>query len=137
MALGVVQHLEQHPELDAVGVRLDLTWRRGQFMNSPGIFLGLSVRGEVDELYVRIGDGGLLDILVHGGPPLLVSALDFEGHLGSPVVLPVDLLFLKNPRLVPLCIDLDLEVMGGRSRAGAGDYLYGFARCQLPIHACS
>src|SRR3989441_696304 len=86
-----------------------------------------SLRGEVGQLDVGIGDDGLLDVLVHRGPPLLVTALDFHGHLGPPVGLPGDLLLFQNPRLVLLGIDLDLEVMGGRPRTGAGDDLDGLA----------
>src|SRR2546427_1375131 len=135
MALGVLEHLEQHPELDSVGMRLDLAWRRRELVVRPGILLRVSLRREVRQLDVRIGNNGLLDVLVDRGPPLLVTALDFHGHLGSTLGLPRDLLLLQNLRLVLLGIDLDLEVMGGRSRTGAGDDLDGLAGRELSIHA--
>ena len=113
MALGVLKHLEHHPELDAVGVWFDFTWRGRQFLNGARIFLGLSLRGMIDEFYVGIGDGGLLYILVHRGTPLLVTTFEFQGHLGSSVVIPLNLLFLEDPRLVFLCIDLNLKIVGG------------------------
>jgi hypothetical protein len=118
-------------------VRLDFTrlWR--QLLDRPGIFFGFSLRGVVDELDVRIGNGNLLEILVHRGPPLLVAAFDFEGHLGSAMVLPIDLFSLENPRLVLLGIDLDFEVVSRRPRARARDNLHRFADCQLRIHAGS
>src|SRR3989475_11805603 len=135
MALGVLEHLEQHPELDSVGMRLDFAWRRRELVVRPGILVRFSVRREVRQLDVRIGNNGLLDVLVDRGPPLLVTALDFHGHLGSTLGLPGDLLLLQNLRLVLLGIDLDLEVMGGRSRTGAGDDLDGLAGRELSIHA--
>src|SRR2546428_2708939 len=82
MALGVREHLEQHPELDSVGMRLDLAWRRRELVVRPGILLRLSLRREVRQLDVRIGNDGLLDVLVDRGPPLLVTALDFHGSRG-------------------------------------------------------
>src|SRR5262245_65190268 len=51
------------------------------------------------------------------------------------MVFPIDLFSLEYPRLVFLGIDLDLEVVSGRPRAGARDNLHRFASCQLRIHA--
>src|SRR2546428_9801624 len=82
MALGVLEHLEQHPELDAIGVRLDLAWRWRELVVGPPMLLGFSFRGAVRQLDVRIGDDRLLDVLVHRGAPLLVTTLDLHGHLG-------------------------------------------------------
>ena len=93
-------------------MRLDLARLRRQLVDRPGIFFGLALRRVVDELDVRVGDGGLLEVLVDRGAALLIAALDFEGHLGAAVVLPVDLLVLENPRLVLLGVDLDFEVVG-------------------------
>src|SRR5262245_62507130 len=53
------------------------------------------------------------------------------------MVLPIDLLFFKNPRLVFFGIDLDFEVVSGRPRAGARGDLNRLAGCQLGIHAGS
>src|SRR6266436_1845058 len=135
MALGVVQHSEQYAKLDAIGMRLDFTRLRGQLLNGSGIFFGLSLWCMVDELDVRISDGGLLEILVHRGAPFLVAAFNFERHLGAAMVFPFDFFFLKNPRLVFLGIDLDFEVVSGSPRAGARGDLYRFTGRQLRIHA--
>src|SRR2546426_337807 len=135
MALGVLEHLEQHPELDAIGVRLDLTWRWRELVVGPPMLLGFSFRGAVRQLDVRIGNDRLLDVLVHRGAPLLVTALDLHGHLGSAGELPGDLLLLQNPRLVLLGVDLHFEVVRGRPRTGAGDDLDGLAGRELPVHA--
>src|SRR5262249_6648180 len=129
------EHFEEHAELDTVGVRLDFTRLRRQLLNRPGIFFGLSLRGVVDELDVRVGNRDLLEVFVDGSAPLLIASLDFESHLSTTMVLPVDLFFLENPRLVLLGIDLDFEVVSGRPRAGARGDLYRFAGCQLRIHA--
>src|SRR5215831_18026302 len=51
------------------------------------------------------------------------------------MVLPIDLLFFKNPRLVFFGIDLNFKIMSGRSRARARDDLNRLAGCQLGIHA--
>src|SRR6267378_1552983 len=135
MALGVLEHLEQHPELDAIGVRLDLAWRWRQLVVRPRMLLRFSFGGEVRQLDVRVGDDGLLDVLVHRGASLLVTTFDFHGHLGPAGELPGNLLLLQNQRLVLLGIDLDFEVVRGRPRAGAGGDLDGLAGRELAIHA--
>src|SRR5262249_8918428 len=129
------EHFEEHAELDTVGVRLDFTRLRRQLLNRPGIFFGLSLRGVVDELDVRVGNRDLLEVFVDGSAPLLIASLDFESHLSTTMVLPVDLFFVENRRFVLLGIDLDFEVVSGRPRAGARGDLYRFAGCQLRIHA--
>src|SRR6266852_250959 len=83
MALGVLEHLEQHPELDPVRMRLDLARRGRELLVRPGMLLRFALRGEVRQLDVRIRDDRLLDVLVDRGTPLLVPALDLHGHLGS------------------------------------------------------
>src|SRR5207244_8728942 len=123
-------------ELDSVWMRLDLAWCWRELVVRPGILLRLSLRREVRQLDVRIGNDGLLDVLVDRGPPLLVTTLDFHGHLGSPLGLPGDLLLLQNLRLVLLGIDLDLEVMGGRSRPCAGDDVEGLSGSGLFFLDC-
>ena len=66
-----------------------------------------------DELDVRIGDRGLLEILVDRGAAFLVAALDLQRHLRAALVLPLDLLVLEDPRLVLLGVDLHFEVCAG------------------------
>src|SRR2546422_8190782 len=95
----------------------------------------LTLRGEVRQLDVRIRDDGLLDVLVHRGPSFLVTALDLDGDLRPALALPINSLFLENPRLVLLRIDLDFKVKGRRLRADAGGDLDGFAGCHLSVHA--
>src|SRR5262245_54610754 len=89
----------------------------------------------INQFDVRIGDGGLLEIFVYGSSAFLISPLDLEGHLGAAMVLPIDLLFLKNPRLVFFGIDLNFKIVSGRSCASARDDLNRLAGCQLRIHA--
>jgi hypothetical protein len=48
-----VQHLEQHPELDAVRMRLDLARRRRELLVRPRVLLRLAVGRDVRELDVR------------------------------------------------------------------------------------
>src|SRR5207244_11159979 len=100
MALGVLEHLEQHPELDSVGMRLDLAWRWRELVVRPGILLRFSLRREVRQLDVRIGDDGLLDVLVDRGPPLVVPPVDFHGHRGPTLGLPAAPLLLASPPLL-------------------------------------
>ena len=135
MALGVVEHSQQHAELDAVGMRLDFARLRRQLFDRPGIFFGLALGRVVDELDVRIGNGRLLEIFVHRSPSFLIAAFDFERHLGAAMVFPVDLLLLEDPRLVLLGVDLHFEVVRRRPRAGARDDLHRLAGGQLRVHA--
>src|SRR5207247_10094555 len=94
-----------------------------------------ALRSGARRLHRRRGNDGLLDVLVDGGAPLLIPALDFHGHLGSTRGLPGDLLLLQNQPLVLLGVDLDLEVLSGRPRTGAGGDLHGLAGGELPVHA--
>jgi hypothetical protein len=130
-----VQHPQQHPELDAVGMRLDLARRGRQLVDGARVLPRLALRGVVDQLHVRVGDGHLLEELVHRGAALLVAALDLERHLGAARVLPVDLLALEDARLVLLGVDLHLEVVRGGPRPGARDDLHRLAGGQLRVHA--
>src|SRR5262249_2553304 len=107
--------------------RFDLARLRRQLFDRPGIFFGLALWRVVDELHVRIGDRGLLEVFVHGRATFLVAPFDLEGHLGAPVVFPLNLLLLENTRLVFLGIDLHFEVVRRRSRAGTRDDLHGLA----------
>ena len=86
-------------------------------------------------LHVRVGDDGLLDVLVDRGAALLVAALDLQGDLGPAGRFPLDLLLLENQRLVLLGVDLDFEEVGGRPRAGARDDLDRLAGRELAVHA--
>jgi hypothetical protein len=134
VATRVVEHAEEHPELDAVGVRLDLARLGWQLVDRPRVLPGLSLGSVIDELDMRIGDGRLLEILVDRRAALLIAPLDLERHLGAPRVLPVDLLVLEDPRLVLLGVDLDLEVVRARPRARARRDLYRLAGRELRVH---
>src|SRR3990170_2401838 len=116
-------------------MRLDLAWLGRQLVDRPRVFPGLPLGRRVDELHVRIGDGDLLEKLVHRGAAFLVAPLDLERHLGAARVLPVDLLALEDPGLVLLRVDLDFEVVGRPARAGARDDLHRLAGRQLGVHA--
>jgi hypothetical protein len=130
-----VQHPQEHAELDAVGMRLDLAGLGRQLVDRPRVLPRVALRRMVDEVHVRVGDGRLLEVLVHRGPALLVASLDLEHHLGAARVLPVDLLALEDPRLVLLGVDRDLEEVRGRPRPGARDDLHRLAGRQLGVHA--
>src|SRR5207249_12267652 len=69
MALGTLEHLQQHPELDPVGMRLDLARRRGELLVRAAKLLRLPFRSDVGHLDVRVGDDRLLDVFVDRGPP--------------------------------------------------------------------
>src|SRR5437899_1065222 len=134
VALRVLEHLEQHPELDAVGMRLDLARRLRNPVVRPGKLLGFSLGREVRELDVRVRDDRLLDVLVDRSAALLVAALDFHRHLGAARRLPVDLLLLQNQRLVLLGVYLASAVLGGRSPARPRDDLNRLAGRELTVH---
>src|SRR5439155_3778496 len=125
----------ENAELDPVRMRLDLLRLRRQLVDRPRVLPGLPFRRQVAELHVRVGDGDLLEILVHRGAALLVAPLDLERHLRAARRLPVDLLVLEDPWLVLLGVDLDFEVVGRRARAGARDDLHRLTGRQLGVHA--
>ena len=135
VALRVVQHLQEHAELDAVGVRLDLARLGRQLLDRARILARLALRREVDERHVRVGDGGLLEVLVHRGAALLVAPLDLERHLGAARRAPSRSSCSRRSGLVLLGVDLDFEVVGGLPRARARDDLHRLAGRELAVHA--
>src|SRR5262249_22635749 len=135
VALRVLQHLEQHAERAAVGMRLDLARRLRHLVVRPGQDLRLPLGRQVRELDVRVRDDRLLEILVDRRAALLVPALDLEGDLGAARRLPLDLLLLEDQGLVLLGVHLDLEEVRGRFCARARDDLHGLARRELAVHA--
>ena len=92
----------------------------------------LPSRIEVVDRDVRIGDGGLLEVLVHAAAAALVAGLQLDGHARAVVDLdPLDAVFLdglparlagrdllplaaavEDFGLVALGVDLDLVVVG-------------------------
>src|SRR5205823_10545593 len=64
MALRVLRHLEQHPELDAIGMRLDLARRRRELLVGPWILFRLAFGGDVRALDVPIRRDRPLELLV-------------------------------------------------------------------------
>src|SRR2546428_10781489 len=113
VALGILEHLEQGSKLDAVGMRLDLAWRWREVVVRPGMLFRFALRGKVRQLDVRVRDDVLLYVLVHRGPPFLVTSLGLDGDLCPAFALPIIPLFLENPSFVLLRIALRLQV-GGR-----------------------
>ena len=135
VAPGVVEHAQEHAELDAVGMRLDLAGRGRQLLDRPRVLPGVALRGVVDERHVRIGDRDLLEELVHRGAALLVAPFDLERHLRAARMVPVDLLALEDPGLVLLGVDLDLEVVRRGPRPRARGDLHRLAGRELRVHA--
>ena len=80
--LGVAEHLHQHAELDAVGVRLDLRRLGGDLVAHArkdvlgAVLLGLG--GDVGDLGVGIRQGDLSDVSVHGVLPTAVGPLELD-----------------------------------------------------------
>ena len=85
---------------------------------------------------MRIGNRRLLEILVHRGAAFLIAAFDFNRHLCTTELVPLNLLALMDQRLVLLRIDLDFKVMSRGLRPGTRDNLHRFTRRQLAIHPC-
>src|SRR5262245_4932852 len=135
MARGVMQHLEQHAELDAIGVGLDLAGRLGQLFDRALEPPALALDGVIRERHMRVRYRDLLEVLVHRGAAFLVLALHLERDLGAARPVPVDLLVLVYQRLVLLGVDLDFEVMGWAPGARARDDLHRLAGRELAVHA--
>ena len=117
MALRVLQHLQEHAELNAVRMGLDLAWRRRQFVIGPRILFRLAFRGMVDEPHVRIGNRSLFEPLINRRSAFLILSFDLERDLRSLWPIPLDLFILMHKRFILLRVDLHLEEMRGRSGA--------------------
>src|SRR6185503_8367014 len=135
MAAGVVQHLEQHAQLDAVGMRLDLARRFGQRFDRAPEPPRLALDGVIRERHVRVRDRDLVQVLVHRGAALLVLALHLERDLRTARPVPFDLLVLVDQRLVLLGVDLDFEVVSVGPGARARDDLHRLAGRELAVHS--
>src|SRR2546428_9489207 len=56
--LGLVEHLQQDPQLHAVRMRLDLERRLGQLLRHARVLVTLSIGRHVRDAGVRVGHGG-------------------------------------------------------------------------------
>ena len=135
VAPRVVEHPQQHAELDAVGMRLDLARLGRQLLDRPRVLAGLAVRRAVDELHVRVGDGRLLEELVHRGAALLVAPLDLEGHLGAALVRPSRSSCSRRSGARSSWCRSAPRSSGRRPRAGARGDLHRLAGGDLGVHA--
>ena len=111
--LGVLQHLEQHPELDAVRVRLDLLRLARQLVRRARVVMQLALGRPVGELEVRVGDHRLLEVRVDAGAAAAVGADELELDPRAVVVVPLDLLFVEDVGLVFAGVDAKLDLSRG------------------------
>ena len=131
--LGLLEQRHQHPQFDAVGMRLDFLGLRRQHFGGARIVVFVAVGILVVQRDVRIGDRRLLQILVDAAPAALVLGLELDGHPGAVIHLePFDALLLdqlaagfagrnvdpfplavENLGVVLLGVDLNLEVVCG------------------------
>lgn len=135
MALRILQHLEQHAELNPIGVRLDLAWLRRELMIGARVFFRFPFRRMIDQFDVGIGDRGLFQPFIDRCTPLLILPFHFQRDLRAAWLFPINLLIFMNQRLILFRIDLDFKEMRGSLRSDAGNNLDRFAGRQLPIHA--
>ena len=97
--LGVLQHRDQHAQLDAVGMRLDLLGLGRQLVGRARVdpFVGrLAALGiEVVQRDVRIGDRRLLQVLVDAAAAADEAAFELDRHARAVIQLdPLDAVLL-------------------------------------------
>ena len=81
--LGVLEHAHQPAQFHAVRMRLDFLGFGRQRLGHPLVFAFILIRIGIMDGHVRIGDGGLFQILVHAAPTALVLAFQLDGHPGA------------------------------------------------------
>ena len=135
-AFGVVQHLDQPAELDAVGMRFYLYRSRRELLDAAGEAKLVALRVLVDDGEVRIGDGRLLQIDLDRVRPLLIVALHLHLDPRTVRTVPFQLFLAVDVRLVPGGIDRDMHFRGKLLALDAADDVQRLADGELPVHAC-
>ena len=154
--LRLLQHRHQPAQLDAVRVRLDFLRLGRKLIGHPGIFHPVAVGIDVMDRHVRIGDGGLFEIIVDAAAAALVAGLqlDRDARAVLDALLPLDPVLLdelvaqavgrnldavaaavENLRHVPLRVDLDFVIMGRIAPRDLRDDLDRLAGGQQAVHA--
>ena len=90
LARRVAQHRVEHPELDAVGVRLDLLRLARKLVRDARELDALALRADVRERQVRVGDDGLLEVLLHARAPAAVGRDQLDLDARAVLLVPVD-----------------------------------------------
>ena len=131
----VLKHSHQPAQFDAVGVRLDLLRLFGKLVDRALVGGGLLPGRRIEHAAVRVGERGLLDIVIHAATALLVARLELDLNPGAVLLLPLGLFFLEHERLVLAGVDRDFEQMRDGLRRGARDDGDGLAGGELAVHA--
>ena len=76
--LRVLEHRHQPAQLDAVGMRLDLLRLGRKLLGHPRVVHLVVVGIGVMDRHVRIGDGGLFEIVVDAAAAALVAGLQLD-----------------------------------------------------------
>ena len=134
-AFGVVQHLDQPAELDAVGMGLYLDRSGWELPGAAGEMQLLAVRVLVGDGEVRIGYGGLLQIDLDRVRPLLIVALHLHLDARAVRTVPLQPLLPVDVRLVPGGIDRDIHFRGKLLALDAADDVQRLADGELSVHA--
>src|SRR5512138_237142 len=111
-AFGVVQHLDQPAELDAVGMGFYLNRSRWELVGAADEMQLLAVRVLIGDGEVRIRDGGLLQIDLDRVRSLLIVALHLYLDARAMRTVPLQLCLPVDVRLVPGGIDRDMHFRG-------------------------
>ena len=131
--LRVLEHRHQPAQLDAIRMRLDFLRLGRKLIGHPGIFHLVAVGIVVMDRHVRVGDGGLFEIIVDAAAASLVTRfqLDRNARAVLDALLPFDAVLLdellaqavgrnldavapavENFGHVSLRVDLDFVIMG-------------------------
>jgi hypothetical protein len=133
--VGVLEHLDEHTQLDPVGMGLDGDRFPGMFFTGPLVDDGLAIGGRVFNGSVRVGDRGLLDVVVDGAAASLVGAGQLDLHPRTMVQVPGRELFVLDDlgRIKP-GVDVHFVVMSGLSLTGARPDADRLTGGELAVH---
>ena len=109
-----LHHPDEHAELDAIGMRLDLgRFRREHIGAALEVLRFSAVRRRVENLTMRIGDRSLADVVVDRMPALFVGSDQFDFDFRSVRRFPLHYLVDDDLRRVLARVDLDFIIMRG------------------------
>ena len=74
--LRVLEHRHQPAQLDAIRMRLDFLRLGRKLIGHPGVFHPIAVGIGVMDRHVRVGDGGLFQVLIDRRPAALEARFD-------------------------------------------------------------
>jgi len=109
----ILQHREEHSELDAVRMRFDFLRLARKLRGDARKQKRLAFGRTKFELEVRVRDDGLLEIFLHARSTAPIQRCELHLDARSVIVPPLDRFFGDDVRLISFCVDAQIDFERG------------------------